>query len=725
MMNKLYAILIFLVAINVVQAKEPLWLTSSADFSRTNSAPFFVKNIVLDEVPKTASIRLAVAGWLELTVNGKRVGENVLSPVTCQPDLRISELTFDLSSTLNLGTNEIRALVGNGWWYCATEGAWGFERAPWHFADSKKRGPMIYGSIIVDGKCVAVTDESWLVEDSPILFNQLRNGEYYDARQEGKLRNHRPAIILQGEMKQIISAEDAPQCRIYESNDPVSSKQLGDDVILFDFGHNVAGWCEIDVIGETGAKIIIEYGELLNANGSFNGEISRFNKNRRWAFQHDEYTLAGRPGGERWHPRFTYHGFRYARVKIVGKAELKCIRQQVVHSDLPSIGNIETSSVEFSKLQDAIRRSYLSNFVGIPTDCPHREKNGWTGDAQIACESGLWNFDAKNGYVHFVRMMLDTQKPSGAVPCILPCTPFFGYAWGTGPAWDMMLFEIPRQIYRFTGDDSIARESYDAMKRYLEYAKTKRRDDGLFQYGLGDWCHPIGTVATTSRYTDTAIIYHMFCELSFWADLFGEKNVYEEAQTYANDVREAFNREYYKGHGVYGNNFLTELAAPLYFKGLCADGAHDEVVSNLVERVRQERHRSVFGILGAKWIPRSLAESGYVEDAWKIFTQSEFPSFQKMLANEDTLWETFKGSGSHNHIMFGDGSAWAFEYVAGINPLKPGFSEVSVEPHPIPGVDSFRATYITPHSIITAGWETVDGMVKLVRDIKNRTEKHR
>jgi len=156
--------------------------------------------------------------------------------------------------------------------------------------------------------------------------------------------------------------------------------------------------------------------------------------------------------------------------------------------DFDSVGSFKISDLVFGKLQDATCRSYLSNFTGIPTDCPHREKNGWTGDAQLAMETGLWNFDAKAGYVHFMRMMIDALKESGAVSVINPASAGWGYGSAPWPAWDAALFEIPWQIYRFYGDDAPAREAYPAMKKYFSFVGGKAReggkDQGVFQQGV-------------------------------------------------------------------------------------------------------------------------------------------------------------------------------------------------------------------------------------------------
>ena len=535
----------------------------------------------------------------------------------------------------------------------------------------------------------------------PVTFNALRSGEYYDARLEGLRPNERPATLEKYTPAATVSPDDAVSCRAFDPLPPKRVLAASDGAAIYDFGSNRAGWCELEVVGEAGARVTLDYDETLADDGNLRGHIRQYVRDEQHPAQHDEYTLAGRPDGEKWHPRFTYHGFRYVRVAIEGTAEVRGLTSFFVHSAFGDAGRIETSSAAFARLQDATRRSFLSNFVGIPTDCPHREKNGWTGDAQLAMETGLWNFDARAGYRHYLRIMLDAQRPDGAVPCILPCNEKFGFYWGSGPAWDAILFEVPWQIYRFYGDDSVAREAYPAMKRYAAFIDTKADDEGLIDYGLGDWCPPKGTPKPPTRMTDSAFVWMFNKRLAFWADRFGDPCAARGFQARADELRNTFNRVFHAGDGLYGDGGLTSLACPLYFEGLCADGAEDAVVSRLLKAVRDGNHTARFGIFGAKWVPRVLARHGFMGDAWKIFTQTEEPGYQRWFADgEDTLWESWSGRSSHNHIMFGDLSAWAFEYVAGIGIAAPGFDKVTIRPYLPEGVDSFTASHRTPHGEI-------------------------
>ena len=679
----------------------PKWISGDT-LAREKPAPMLDRTFKLDALPKCAVFEIAVAGWCEVQVNGTKAGENVLSPVTCQPDRRLSRIRLDVTKLLRKGENRIGVLLGNGWFNTFTLCSWYFADGVWLAA------PQIRGSLVCDGRTVLVTDGQWRAYDSPIVFTALRNGEWYDARREGKRLNERAAKVEKYAPAGRESPEIALPCREFDTFTPVKVVRAPDGADIYDFGANISGWCEIDMKGAAGAKLTFDYDESLTPSNTLLGHVVKHVEryNDPCPAQHDEYTLAGRPDGETWHPRFTYHGFRYVKVTKTGEATVTAIRARFVHTAFDRAGTIETSVKSFTALQAATERSYLSNFVGIPTDCPHREKNGWTGDAQLAMETGLWNFDGKNSYEHFLQMLLDAQRANGAVPCIVPCSQKFGYAWGSGPAWDAILFEIPWQLYRFYGDDRPARAAWAGMKAYLDFIETQADADGLFAYGLGDWCAPDRKRIAELRLTDSAYVYCFNRRAAFWADRFGESAYAAARNRRAEEIKAAFNAAFYKGNGIYAKGEWTELAAPLFFKGLCKDGEEKAVAARLVDAVRAKNHKADFGILGAKWVPRVLADYGYFEDAWQLFTQPEQPGWMHWLTFGDgTLREKWDDTASHNHIMFGDLSAWAYEYVAGIVPLGPGFSKIAIRPHFPKGVKSFSATHKTPYGEIRVSWK--------------------
>ncbi len=679
------------------------WITGAA--LKTDS-PILEKAFALKAAPKEAVLDIAVAGWCEIRVNGERINDWVMWPVVTDYLTRVPAFKLDVAKFLKAGENEISVQMGNGWFNCLTKVAWGFDRALWI------QTPTIRATLVADGVPVAVTDASWRARRSPIVFNQLRNGEFYDARLENSTNVVAATRAPYPPFGAVSYAERNPRpVRAFESFGPVAVVKTEDGRDRYDFGVNLTGWCEIEVEGEAGAKVEIDYNETYGKKGEPYWEIQQYVKSGK--AQHDEYTLAGKAGGERWHPRFTYHGFRYAWVKTSGRVAVRAIRARFVHSDLRRVGTLDTDDATFMKLQACMAQSYFSNFVGFPTDCPHREKNGWTGDAALAAETGLWNFDAGDSYRNFLGLALDSQLPNGQVSCILPTARHFGFNWGTGPAWDNVIFELPWQLYRYEGDLSVLEKSYGAQARYLAYVETQLNDEGLMDFGLGDWCAGAQPV-TPAVVTSTGYYFQFLRRQAKAARLLGRTADVAGFEAKAEDVRKAFLKAFAKGNGQFGDGLPTTLATPVYF-GLVTGEAAKATVERLVEAVRKNGHTCTFGILGAKYVPRVLSDYGYQDDAFELFVQPKEPGYAAIVAKgETTLWESFDGGGSHNHIMFGDFSAWGYEYPGGIrlDESAPGFRHVVLQPRFLTKPGRFTATRELPQGRLLSGWtRNADGSV--------------
>ncbi len=687
------------------------WITADT-MSPDSAAPYLRKTFTLKSAPKTATLFLCTAGWHELYVNGKKADDRELAPTTTQFDRRVSYIAYDVAKLLRPGKNAIAVLLGNGWFNCFTENVWLFHNAGW------RGSPKLICELAIDGRIAVRSDDTWKIHPSPIVFNALRNGEHYDARKEvpgfsdpdlketGWKRAMR--VFSPGG---IIVEEDGAPCRATDSYKPVSHKATKDGGTVYDFGRNIAGWCEIDVAGEAGAKVTIDYAEKITPDGDLDqSNIDIFVKSGK--FQHDEYTLRG-GAAESWHPRFTFHGFQYAKVRVEGKAKLKAIRARFVHSDFAPAGSFKSSSKILDRLQELTIRSYLSNFVGFPTDCPHREKNGWTGDANVACETGLWNFHAADGYIHFAQMLVDTQRPDGTLSCIAP-TSGWGYEWGNGPAWDSLLFEAAYQLYRFEGDDTIIRRFYPAMILYLRHL-DEMSFNGIVDFGLGDWCPVDESRAAPASLTNTGYYYLDTLRAAAFARLLGKDDDTARLARRAEEIRIAFNKAYYKGDGHYANDEWTSLAAAVYF-GMAEPDWAQKTVAILAGKVRANNHKVDFGILGAKYVTRVLSAYGYADDAFRLVTQTEFPGWGHWVAEGATsLHEQWGDCAALNHIMFGDPSAWAFEYLGGIRPSfdKPGFKHVTLQPCFVDGLDHFAARRETAFGEIRTEWKRLpDGKVK-------------
>ncbi len=695
--------------------------TMGTPSDENNNAPYLRKTFICERKPKKASVFLCGLGWHVLYVNSRKADDRVLAPTVSQFDKHVGFIEYDVTKFLKKGENAVVVLLGNGLFNCSNP-KWSFDKAPW------RDYPKLLCDVVADGKTVAKSDASWKIHDSPITFNEFRNGQYYDARLEvpgfadPELDDSdwETAALCMPPGGRVIREINDP-CKVMKSYPAVVSRFVSCWETTYDFGTNLTGWCRIKFRGEAGTQVKILYSEQIDPI-SWNIDIQEISQYSRVApfglFQTDGYILKGNPDGEEYEPSFAYHGFRYAQVWIYGKAELLDIRAQFVHTSFTETGKFESSDATLNTLQRNTLQSFKSNFTGIPTDCPHREKNGWTGDAAIAAETGIWNFDMMRGFSHFMRIVADTQRPNGQLPAIAP-TGGWGYNMGSGPAWDNILFEYPWQVYLFYGRTDLIEQNYDHFLLYLEYCQTREEEDGLLNFGLGDHCHWDYSAITPVEVTSSGYYYQNLLRTAFFADLFGKIDDANEYRKQANRIRKSFQKKFAHSDGTFADGSLTATAATLYF-GLLENSKIEKCVKALVKQVREHKHKADFGILGAKYIPRVLAEYGYADDALEIITQKKFPGWGWQIKHgASSLWETWNGKGSQNHIMFGDISAWMYQYLGGIRPLKesPGFRKFVIKPCFVKKLDYVKACHVSPYGSIKSEWKRKNGKIQCMFDV--------
>lgn len=692
------------------------WINGNTRFSmfgEVSPAPYLRKVFECGESVREGRLYLAAPGWHVLYLNGLQVGDRVLSPVVTQFDKHVSYVEYDVTSLLRPGRNAVTVLLGNGWYNCHTREVWQFDNAPWRDA------PKLLCEIEIDGKVAVRSGADWRAASSPVVFDGLRNGEKYDGRLEipGFAEadfddsDWRSAGLCNPPGGELIREELEP-CRIMKRYVPVKTTVLSGNSTVYDFGTNLTGWCEIEAEGPAGAEFQLEYGEKKRENNDVErGEIDIFIKSGE--FQCDRFFLSGKGGVEKFTPHFTYHGFRYVRVNCWNpQIRIRRIEACFIHNSFAEVGSFRSSDPVLNRLQEITRQSYLCNFTGIPTDCPHREKNGWTGDAQLALETGLWNYDGRRAYQHFLRILVDTQRPSGQLPGIAP-TGGWGYNWGSGPAWDSLLFEAVEKLWLFYGDDTAMREYYDAMKRYIDYCNWHADQDGLVKFGLGDWCHFDQARITPVEVTSSGYVYSDVLRLSQFCGHLGFKDDAARYAAQAERIRSAFNRKFRKADGDYADGAVTALGTALYF-GLCEGEEAVKTAKLLAARVRANHHKADFGILGAKFIPRVLADYGYADDACELLIQKEFPGWGFWVEQgATTLWEQWSGTSSQNHIMYGDVSAWMYRYLGGIAPdfEKPGFERFTIEPRFVSQLDHAETQYRSVRGLIRSDWKREGGKI--------------
>ncbi|MCL1856756.1 MAG: glycoside hydrolase family 78 protein [Kiritimatiellaeota bacterium] len=695
----------------------------------TFANPLLRRSFKVSSLPQRARMYVSGLGYAKVTVNGKAVSDAVLDPVVTRYDRRALYVTHDITALLTEGENVIGVSLGNGWYNAPDiKDPWWFGYAAWcHHPKALCQIEMTDAR----GNCRRiVSDMAWKVAKGPSVSNHLRTGETYDAREEKpgwnlpgyNAKKWSDAMVVQSPGG-VLNAQVTP-IKVMETITPLSVTEVKPGVFVVDMGRNIAGWAQLRVQGAAGTEVTMRYAEKLLEDG----DIDQANINTYGhTCQTDKYILRGTQNaehrtqneGEVWEASFTYHGFRWVQVTgFPGTPTVDNFRGKVVHSAFESAGEFACSSDLLNWIQTATRASYVGNFVGIPTDCPHREKNGWTGDAALAAETGLFNYATAPAYQKWVRDFLDAQRPSGQLPGVVP-SGGFGYNWGSGPAWDAAFWTVPWMLYLYCGETRILEECYAGFKRHLDYMGSLAVD-GIISFGLGDWCPPCGdpnSHKAPASLTNTGYYFAEAMTVAKIATLLGKQADAKKFAALAQKIRVAFNKTFYDAKtGQYAGNGQTSMGCALY-QGIATKTETPKVLDALIAAVAAANNHLDYGILGAKYVPAVLAAFGHAELAYAITTQKDFPSYNHWREQgATTLWESWEGNASRNHIMFGDVSAWMFKTLAGINPddAKPAFGRVRLAPTFIKDLTWVSATHETMYGTVAVSWKrTAEATVTL------------
>lgn len=684
-------------------------------------APFFRKTFTLKTGVENARVWVCGAGYFELYVNGHKVGREVLNPPFTAYDRTCLYCTYDIADYLEPGENVIGAVLGNGMYFVNHKNAWDFEKAPW------KANPklILQASVLqADGETVKVcSGSSWKCAAGPITSDSLYVGETYDARLE--MPGWSAPGFDDGGWKQavvcrapggVLKSMQMEPIRVVEEFRPKSLREVKPGIWVYDMGRSIAGWTRLRVSGTAGTAVGLQHAELLGVDGDIETKnIEHLVESEK--FQYDEYTLKGK-GVETWEPRFTYHGFQYVRLTgYPGTPDLESLTCCVVHTDLRTAGGFSCSNDIINRIHEAARAATANNYHGMPTDCPHREKNGWTGDALISAEQVLLNFNPVNAYQKWLDDIIDCQRPTGQLPGIAP-TGGWGYNWGSGPAWDSIIVLLPYYIWLYTGDTAVLEQCWDAACRYIGFMDSMS-EDGTVDFGLGDWCPPEGGAEgakTPTAVSDTWFYYADCLIASKIAAILGKPESQVVFAGKAETVRQAFLRRFVDGQtGDVAGSCQTSYALALHF-GIVRGGLAQKVFSRLVDEVEAHNRHIDCGMQGAKFVLQVLSDWGRADLAWAIASQTDFPSWGKWIVDGATTmpetWDADRNA-SLNHHMFSDVSAFFYKAIAGINPDEsaPGFQHTNLKPNPVEGLDHAEGWHETPYGTIRCAWrKTAEGL---------------
>ncbi len=724
------------------------------DFERHVPAPYLRKTFELEAEPTRAEITICGLGFYELYVNGRNITKGPLAPYISNPDDVCYYDHYDLTGLLKRGKNALGILLGNGFRNAFGGFVWDFDRA------ACRGVPTVALCLEADDGQHSVeieADETFRTHPSPILFDDERMGCRYDARKEipgwcepdfddsawafalperkprgiARLCGAEPITVTETLSPEAITYhEEMPYCYVSMKNDAAPLEgAVARHAYVYDFGVNGAGVTRLNIRNAApGQRITVRHAEdLVHGDVSVNSTIFlRSNTTKEYIEygQTDVYICKG--GDETFTPVFKYDGFRYAIVEGLTSEQAvpDAVTFLVMNSDLKERAGFSCSSPLLNQLQTCARRSDLSNFYYFPTDCPHREKNGWTGDASVSAEHMLLNLAAEKSLREWLYNIRLAQREDGALPGIIP-TGGWGFDWGNGPAWDSVCVNLPYYIYRFTGDRNVIPENAGMIMRYLFYISRRRDEQGLIAIGLGDWLDPFqsehGGIASPLRVTDSATIFDLATKAAFLFGRAGLKREAEYASAFAADMRDCFRKhlidpatQTVEGDCQTSQAFAIE--AGLFDENELADARR-----RLVEIIHRDGDINACGMIGLRHVYHALVHAGEADLAFRLITSTSRSCYGSWIAHGATsLWECFPDlnvgtEGSKNHHFMGDISSLFIQEFAGLKP-NPHFDDVNayeISPVFVKELDFAEAYYLAPKGKISVRWERTPAGIEI------------
>lgn len=663
-------------------------------------------------------------------LNGKRVGDFVLAPGTGDYAHRLCVQCWDLDGYVREGENELLVVLGDGWY----RGNVGIDGLHNYYGDDLA----LLCQIEADGVPVLVSDESWEAsQHGPVRENDLELGETIDARLADIDAWHGVRAVDFG-FEHLYPTESVPIAEQERFSGKVMRTPDGKTVV--DFGQNLAGYPEVRVYAREGQRLTLWHGETLDENGNFTqANFEPGERNRNGGIP-QKLTLICRDGWNVFKPMFTLFGFRYAMVEAemdLADAEFTAI---AVYSRMPQTGFFECGHAGVNQLFHNTLWSMRSNFCDIPTDCPTRERAGWTGDAGVFAPTAVFLMDCLPVLRKWLGECRFAQEEDGLMPNIAPINDDRGQMSRMlqgSAGWGDACILVPWALYEAYGDTGILEENYDMMVRWLGFVEkraqtTRPKNEAnpwkeyLVDQGFhfGEWLEPdVSSMEAMRRNAmegapEVATAYY-YRSASLLSRIAGILNRPEDAQRFAGIAENA--RKAYRftctDHGEITSQRQCEYVRPIAFGLLDAEESR-KAADRLDALVKENGYHLNTGFLSTPDLCRVLADWGHADTAYRLLLQEGCPGWLYAVNRGATsIWETWDGvradgtvHDSMNHYSYGAVTGWLFSGVCGIM-LQAG--RLSICPKPDPVLGFARAEWHSPYGLIRSSWRYEGGRLKM------------
>lgn len=708
------------------------WIESgSPEDSINRPAQYFRKQFDISKKVQSATLFITAHGMYEAEMNGKRIGDEYLSPGWTSYNNRLQYQVFDVTNQVQRGANVIGATVGNGWYrgYLAWENT--------KNVYGKYLGLLCQLQITyADGSTeLIVTEKSWKSSTGPITYAEIYHGETYDARRE--MQGWSTPKFQDADWHAVKEAEYPMTNLIATYNEPIRKKETFKPVKVIrtpagervlDFGQNLVGWVIVKAKGKAGDSITIKHGEVLDKAGNF------YLDNLRIAKATAKYYLKGE-GEEIFEPHFTFYGFRYIRIDdFPGEPDSSQFEAVALYSDMNRTGHFESSNPLINQLQHNIQWGQRGNFLDVPTDCPQRdERLGWTGDAQVFARTATFNFGVHNFFAKWLKDVAADQL-NGSVPFVVPNV--LGPGSGASTGWADAATIVPWTMYLAYGDKRILEDQYESMKAWVGYME-RNSENYLWNKGFhfGDWLffRPFddndGSSAVTDKYLIAQCYFAYSTELLIrTAKILGKQDDVARYNELLKDLKEAFVKEYMTPSGRLVSGTQTAYTLALHFDML-PESLRPGAVEKLVANINRYGHLTT-GFLGTSYLCHVLTKWGHADLAYKLLFREEYPSWlYPVKMGATTIWERWDGiktdgsfqtpgMNSFNHYAYGAIGDWMYRVVAGLDTDEsaPGYKRIIIKPYLTDKLTHAAASLDTYYGKLRSGWRKENG--KLILEVE-------
>ncbi len=689
-----------------------------------------------------ARIYATAHGLYELFLDGERIGDQELAPGYTAYRARVQVQTYDVTTLLGAGEHELRAVLSDGWY----RGKVGFTREH----DSYGSRLALLAQVEVDGAVVAATDATWTSAPGAIVAADLIDGESFDQRRHDDTLEWQPVEVIDGDFG-ALCASPAPPVRRIELLRPRDVRELAPGRHVVDLGQNVNGWVRVADPGPAGAELIITYGEALDANGDVTqdhiGALDFATMESLPLGQVDRVVSDG--SGTPFEPRHTTHGFQFVRIEgHPGPLTPDDVTGVVVHTDLRRTGWFACSDARLNQLHLAADWSFRTNACDIPTDCPQRERAGWTGDWQLFSPTAAFLYDVAGFSTKWLRDLAADQRKDGAVrnfaPDPTPPEPpneirtFLEASSGWGDASVL----VPWETWRAYADRRLLDEQWPSMVAWVDFVIERARDQRhawriakhetpepheqyLWDTGWhwGEWCEPDlleddhfqNFVNRDFAIVATAFFAYSARTMAAIARIIGRDDAAARYDELSENVVDAWQREFVADDGTVRSDRQADVVRALAFE-LVPDGVRASVADQLVAMVRAADTHLNTGFLATPYLLPVLADTGHLDLAYELLFQDTPPSWLAMIdRGATTIWEHWEGIDDHgvahaslNHYSKGAVISFLHRYVAGIQLLDegPAYRRFRVAPRPGGGLTWASAALESPYGRIESSWST-------------------